>query len=575
MQERLGTDYDWTERQRQVLSLLVARKTNAEIAAALGITAHGAKWHVGEILSKLQAGSREEAAEYWRRQNGMAPRFARVFRAFIGSAATQWIVGGAVSGVLVAALVLGGLALRGGGHAPDKAADAPATVPGEPTPRTVLSDGTDGYSYEPQLAYVDAGGDAWLSDRDAAGPEALMPGCTRNQTLKAADVFTASLGWSANGERVGCQDSNDAVMSQAAGQADSLQRNIEQCDSVPSWAPDGKHVGCQMSDRDGPRLHIFDTQGSETGVIENLGPTFSWSPSGTSVLTMLEPTGNHVTFGLSTVEGARVTTILYAYASVSDIQWIRDGSRLAYPGADGLVVVDTSTGDRKVIPRDQLPPAGDAGQDLWTGGIHVDWVLHNTALLVHRYTYAALVDLSNSKVTELPTSFGNVSVAPDGVHGWTMVGSDDGAGWQAAFVDIETRAAVMIPGSEQRYTMSAGPSVIFSGDSKKACWAPSPNNSPDVFCASVAGGPAVEVTAPVQVEPDALGSGDLSILWRAFSPDLTKVAYTIPGPTSPGAQTLWVSNLDGTDATSLGPAIGAIPYRWRPDGVYRSPARFP
>ncbi len=67
MSERLGIDYHWTPRQREVLTLVERGKNNVDIADALGISRDGVKYHVSEILSKLGADSREEAAEYWRR----------------------------------------------------------------------------------------------------------------------------------------------------------------------------------------------------------------------------------------------------------------------------------------------------------------------------------------------------------------------------------------------------------------------------------------------------------------------------------------------------------------------------
>jgi DNA-binding CsgD family transcriptional regulator/Tol biopolymer transport system component len=574
MEQRLHTDFGWTKRQREVLSLLTAGKTNADIAAALSISRDGAKWHVAEILSKLHASSREEAAEYWRRYNGMAPRFARVFRALIASTATHWIAGGAASGAIVAALILGGAALRGASEAPISNTSSTPTPAPTASPAPVLSDGTEDYDYTPELAYVGTNGAAWMADgTDGRGRVALMDNCTRNQTLKAAFVFTASLAWSANGQRVGCQDSNAATTSQAVDEPGSDSSDLGSCDSVPSWAPDGRHVACQMADHDGPRLHIFDMNGQTTAVIENSGPQFSWSPSGEAVLTMIEPKGNRLALAVTTVSGERVTTITDAYAMPPDIQWTRDGSRLAYPGTDGAVVIDVATGARQVTPRSRLPATVENGQDLWTGGIHVDWVLHDSALLVHRYTYAALIDLSSSSVTTLPPEFGGAIIAPDGIHGWSSVGASDGTGWDAVIVNLETRSSQPIPGSYQRYTMSTGPMARFSGDSGRVCWAPSPGNHPDIFCANTAGGPAVKVAAPVQVEPDALGSGDFSILWRAFSPDFTRIAYTMPGPESEAKQTLYVADLDGSNVVSLGPVFGAIPYRWQPDGVYQAPPR--
>jgi DNA-binding NarL/FixJ family response regulator len=50
-----------TDRESQVLQLLAAGMTNAEIAARLGISAHTAKFHVGAVLGKLGARSRADA----------------------------------------------------------------------------------------------------------------------------------------------------------------------------------------------------------------------------------------------------------------------------------------------------------------------------------------------------------------------------------------------------------------------------------------------------------------------------------------------------------------------------------
>ncbi len=54
-----------TDRQRIVLDALVENKTNPEIAALLGTTLDGAKWHVGELMSQTGLPSREELARWW------------------------------------------------------------------------------------------------------------------------------------------------------------------------------------------------------------------------------------------------------------------------------------------------------------------------------------------------------------------------------------------------------------------------------------------------------------------------------------------------------------------------------
>ncbi|MFO7695665.1 MAG: response regulator transcription factor [Anaerolineae bacterium] len=55
-------DYGLTERQLEVLGLLVEGKSNAEIARELTITLATARFHVSTILSKMAAANRAEAA---------------------------------------------------------------------------------------------------------------------------------------------------------------------------------------------------------------------------------------------------------------------------------------------------------------------------------------------------------------------------------------------------------------------------------------------------------------------------------------------------------------------------------
>ena len=54
-----------TPREREVLTLLREGLSNPQIADRLGISLDGAKYHVGEIISKLGVRSRYEAAQ-WR-----------------------------------------------------------------------------------------------------------------------------------------------------------------------------------------------------------------------------------------------------------------------------------------------------------------------------------------------------------------------------------------------------------------------------------------------------------------------------------------------------------------------------
>jgi NarL family two-component system response regulator LiaR len=53
---------DLTDREREVLALLVEGKSNTEISATLSISLSTARFHVSAILSKLHAANRAEAA---------------------------------------------------------------------------------------------------------------------------------------------------------------------------------------------------------------------------------------------------------------------------------------------------------------------------------------------------------------------------------------------------------------------------------------------------------------------------------------------------------------------------------
>ena len=66
-------DQDLTSREREVLAFLVEGLSNAEIAAQLHVTVAAVKFHVSNILSKLGATNRTEAAAL-ARQHGLVSR---------------------------------------------------------------------------------------------------------------------------------------------------------------------------------------------------------------------------------------------------------------------------------------------------------------------------------------------------------------------------------------------------------------------------------------------------------------------------------------------------------------------
>ncbi len=132
-------DLAWTPRQKQVLDLMTRGRTNAEIASELGVSLYGAKWHVGEILSKLGVDSRDEAAEYWRAYNGLPLRFSRAFRSVGTALATRLVIGATAALVVVAAGVLAFVLLRGGGEPDQAATGTPAAATPSPLASVVPS----------------------------------------------------------------------------------------------------------------------------------------------------------------------------------------------------------------------------------------------------------------------------------------------------------------------------------------------------------------------------------------------------------------------------------------------------
>jgi DNA-binding CsgD family transcriptional regulator len=90
-----------TPRQREVMELIAAGKTNFEIAQHLGVSLEGAKYHVSEILAKLGVDSREEAVAAW--QSGERRWRLPRMRVLVPAAAA--IAALAVTAVLLLALL--------------------------------------------------------------------------------------------------------------------------------------------------------------------------------------------------------------------------------------------------------------------------------------------------------------------------------------------------------------------------------------------------------------------------------------------------------------------------------------
>lgn len=113
-----------TQREREVLRLLAAGRTNAEISRELSISFPTAKSHVSSILAKFGAASREEAVARWQSEAAQHRR----------ASVLPWLLLGVFGAGAVSAVLAGSALLRHrGGDSDDLRIDLAALEPGSPT----------------------------------------------------------------------------------------------------------------------------------------------------------------------------------------------------------------------------------------------------------------------------------------------------------------------------------------------------------------------------------------------------------------------------------------------------------
>lgn len=426
------------------------------------------------------------------------------------------------------------------------------------------------YAYRPQLAYLDTDGTAWLVDADGTGRVKLMEGCTGVASAKRGDVLNSGLVWSPGGGRIACwRDDGSVLAAQADGGGRAMPFQPGECGAAPRWAASGDLIACDVQGYVSAR----GPDGRERVAVKNdiLGE-WSWSPAGDALIVAVPPRANRLAWSVVDLDGRNLAEIEDAYVgSAAKFQWSRDGTRIAYPGVLGVTILDVHSALRHV-----LQPPAQSGLEL-RGGAQVDWILGDSAVFVHNYSGAAAIDLGGGAPRTLPqASYGVARLAPDGVQVALAIPVDPKVPGRlhVAIADLRASSVTPIAGSEFAVEGMGPPAeFVFSGDSSRLCWTPRPGNVPVVQC-TVRAGAAEQVSPPVQVEPDVLGRGDPAILWRAFSPDLAKVAYGTPGiESSATPQKLHMANLDGAAIVDLGPMLGTLTYAWRPDGVHRPAER--
>ncbi len=125
-----------TERQRQVWRLIARGHTNGEIAQKLDISLDGAKWHVSELLTKLNANTREDLVEAWEAERRPRERVRRWLSALSPMPLAQTV---GAAAVVVAVAGAGALYVAAGGQLPGDDGRA-AVAEAVPTPQTVLTE---------------------------------------------------------------------------------------------------------------------------------------------------------------------------------------------------------------------------------------------------------------------------------------------------------------------------------------------------------------------------------------------------------------------------------------------------
>src|SRR5690349_6047387 len=97
-----------TPREWEVLTLVREGLSNPEIGTRLAITADAAKYHVSEILSKLQLSTREEAAA-WQPEPAAAPVFRPAWASALASLFRSWPLVARIAGLTVVAAAAAGI----------------------------------------------------------------------------------------------------------------------------------------------------------------------------------------------------------------------------------------------------------------------------------------------------------------------------------------------------------------------------------------------------------------------------------------------------------------------------------
>ncbi|MCA9843786.1 MAG: hypothetical protein KC482_10235 [Dehalococcoidia bacterium] len=289
-----------TAREQEVAALMARGQTNGEIAEQLGITFNTAKWHVSQVIAKLDVSTREEAVAVWRRERSLRRRLTRAL-APLGHPAGRIAAVAAVVTVL-GLIVTVFLVLRDGGD------DVAGGVFGEAAPGIYVAE--------------------ILLDGEWKGPgsgEILRTGSVRVRNADSGDVIYTS-------------DETSFVRI--------------------AWSPTGSGLlAVKAPADDGTReLVVFAMPDFERSTVAlnpmEQAPNFAWSPDGSAVAISVDT--ELVIFSDDLVELGRRAFLLEGDNDLGAVRWSPD-SRLAAVAANDSVVVIDRTG--AVVARSDLVTA--------------------------------------------------------------------------------------------------------------------------------------------------------------------------------------------------------------------------
>ncbi|HEX6030937.1 MAG TPA: LuxR C-terminal-related transcriptional regulator [Tepidiformaceae bacterium] len=330
-----------TDTQRRVLALIAEGRTNYEIGQELGITLDGAKYHVSEILNKLGLDTREEAADWWRREQRRPA--AKVSRAMALPAA-KWVLGGTAAAVAVVVAVVLLAAFR---------KDDPPAAP------------------HIQAAFL-------VGDDQAAPRKIIIVDDEGNQRQIGEERRYVAVDWAPDGRKLfamAVDGDNLTAWTFDSTSGDSSSWPLEQLLQWWKWSPDGGSLALLFTDR----LAIVRPDGGQVATLtlppatehSNSGWPLLWSPDSSwvaatdrDVLAVLNTSGEGDVLDLPP-DFAGKNVVLTAWVSTREVQ-ITDPAYAGRPQSDAkawLADVTTAPIQWRVGPYTAPAPPSDAEND--------------------------------------------------------------------------------------------------------------------------------------------------------------------------------------------------------------------